>query len=165
MSIELPQPEGPSRAETACLHGLGDAKARAWLGLLRAHAEVTKAIDADLIAQIGLSLSAFEVLTRVAHAEDGHLRISDLAQAALLSQSRVSRLVDQLERDGLVARRACPADSRVVRVAVTDRGRELAERGRDLHLRGVQERVFAPLSEEQVEQLAAAFTAILAKRG
>jgi DNA-binding MarR family transcriptional regulator len=165
MSVEPLQPKGaPAAADTACLRGLGDARAQAWLGLLRTHATVTKAIDADLIAQVGLSLSAYEVLTRVAHAEDGHLRISDLAQAALLSQSRVSRLVDQLERDGLVVRKACPADSRVVRVKITRAGREVARRGHELHLRGVRERFFDALDDEQVEQLAAAFCAVLSAR-
>ena len=164
MSIELPPKATSVRADTACLRSLGETRAQAWLGLLRTHASVTKAIDADLIAQVGLSLSAYEVLTRVAHAENGHLRISDLAQAALLSQSRVSRLVDQLERDGLVVRRACPMDSRVVRVKVTDSGRKVAGRGDELHLRGVRERFFDALTDAQVEQLAAAFAAVLAPR-
>src|SRR3954453_8060986 len=77
----------------------------AWFGLLAAHAELTRGLDACLSSKHGLSLSAYEVLSRLAHADDGHLRMSALANCTQLSLSRVSRVIDMLEQRGLVERK------------------------------------------------------------
>src|SRR5690349_23639239 len=72
----------------------------AWLGLLQAHAELTRALDAGLHSRHALSLSAYEVLARLAHAENCILRMSQLAERTQLSLSRVSRVVDHLQERG-----------------------------------------------------------------
>ena len=151
------------QAPSTCLQQLPEPKRTAWLGLLRVHAALTKALDADLIANAGLSLSAFEVLARVACAPPGHLRISDLAHEALLSQSRVSRIVDALEADGYLERRACPGDSRVVHATITGRGRDVAARAMAIHAAGVERRFFAHLTDDQVRDLAAVWESVLGR--
>lgn len=125
----------------------------AWVGFLKAHSALVKALDADLIARHGLSLSAFEVLLRLSRSEEGYLRMSDVAQQAFLSQSRISRLVDQLVRDGLVERRACSRDSRVVYACITEQGRELLDRAEATHTAGVQQRFLSRLSAAERRQL------------
>src|SRR3954454_23193227 len=85
---------------------LPPAREAAWIGLLQAHHELTRAIDAALSAEHRLTLSAYEVLSRLAHADDGHLRMSQLAERSGLSLSRVSRVIDALEQRAVVARRS-----------------------------------------------------------
>jgi DNA-binding MarR family transcriptional regulator len=138
----------------AVLQQLSPEKRAAWIGFLQAHSLVTKALEADLIANFGLQLSAFEVLSRVAVADGGHLRMSDLAEQALLSQSRVSRLVTELEQRGLMQRRGCEKDTRVVYAGITDEGRELVERAQDPHSESIEERFFKGLSEKEISRLA-----------
>src|SRR4051812_10293659 len=92
---------------------------KAWFGLLSAHAELTRGLDACLSAKHGLTLSAYEVLSRLAHAEDGHLRMSEVADQSQLSLSRVSRVIDMLSDRGLAERKSCPTDSRVVHATIT----------------------------------------------
>ncbi len=148
----------PAR-EQRCMTGLrGDA----WVGFLRAHSSVVKALDADLIARHGLPLSAYEVLLRLALSENGYLRMSELAQQALLSQSRISRLVDQLCRDGLIERRSCETDSRVVYAAITDAGRARLEQAEATHSAGVEGRFFERLSDADLARLAEIWDQILA---
>ena len=125
----------------------------AWLGLLQAHAELTRSLDAELHADHGISLSAYEMLSRLAHCPDGRMRMSDLAQATKLSLSRVSRLMDQLEARGLVARRSCDSDSRIVYATIEPTGRELVRRAQDTFFSVVDERFFGRLSCAEVEQL------------
>ena len=154
---------GTQRAEHTgverCMTGLrGDA----WLGFLKAHSTVVKALDADLIARHGLPLSAYEVLLKLTLSEQGHLRMSDLAQQVLLSQSRISRLVDQLCNQGLVERRSCETDSRVVYAKITDAGRARLEDAEQTHSAGVQGRFFERLSEADLERLAEIWQQILA---
>src|SRR5690242_7531872 len=83
-------------------HGLSDEKRAAWVGFMKSHAALTKALDADLIANVGIPLSAFGVLFEIAYTDEGSLKMSDVAERARLSPSRVSRLVTELENRGLL---------------------------------------------------------------
>jgi DNA-binding MarR family transcriptional regulator len=143
----------PERAAPA-VQCLPPQRAAAWLGLLKAHGQLVRALDADLAARHRLSLRSLEVLSRLEHAVEGHLRMSELAEQALLSQSRASRLVGELERDGLVARAACPGDSRVVHVRITDAGRARLAEAQCTHFAALEERFFDRCSPEELRLLA-----------
>src|SRR3954468_19248429 len=136
MAIEEPTvlqtPEG--------LKYLPPAREAAWIGLLQAHSELTRGLDAQLVAAHGLTLSAYDVLSRLAHAEDGHLRMSMLAERSQLSLSRVSRVIDALEDRGLVARRSCPGDSRVVHATITEAGRTKVAEAQETFFEVVEQR-------------------------
>ena len=106
--------------------------------MLRAHASLTKELDAELRAGHGLPLSSYEVLLFLATAPDGAMRMSELASGVLLSRSGLTRLVDRLERAGLVERRECEDDARGLLAAITREGRELFAQGRGTHLAGVR---------------------------
>src|SRR5579875_3142436 len=84
--------------------------AEAWIGMLETHKRLTRALDAELERRHGLGLSALEVLGRLAASDRRRMRLSALAAASGLSLSRVSRIVDALERRGLVRRRPTPED-------------------------------------------------------
>ena len=155
---------GSEKTAEACeqvLPGMSEEKRAAWIGFLRTHAAITRALDADLVANLGIPLSAFEVLFGVANSNEGFLRMSEVAEHAMLSPSRVSRLVTELERRGLLERRSCPSDSRVVYAAITERGREVLARMQELHFEGIERRFFSPLSDEQIEQLGELWPRIL----
>src|ERR687890_2085245 len=74
-----------------------ESHADAWIGLLETHKQLTRALDGELIARHGLSLSALELLARLAAADDRQLHLTALATASGLSLSRVSRIIDALE--------------------------------------------------------------------
>ena len=136
----------------------------AWLGLLQAHAELTRSLDAELQAEHGCSLSAYEMLSRLALCPDGYMRMSDLASATGLSLSRVSRLVDQLEERGLVCRRSCEGDSRIVYAAIQDAGRDLVRRAQETFFAVVDERFFGRLSCAEVAQLGSLLERLVEQR-
>ena len=125
----------------------------AWIGILQAHSELTRALDAALSAGHGLSLSAYEVLSRLAHADGGHLRMTQLAERAQLSLSRVSRVIDALEARGLVARRSCAGDSRVVHATITGDGRAKVAEAQETFFEVVEQRFLGRLSCDEVGQL------------
>lgn len=129
--------------------------AQAFLGLVRAGDALARELDAELQRQHGLGLRAFEVLLFLAvFSAEGRLRMSELAENAPLSQSRVSRLVADMEARGLVGRSTAESDARGVVVTITDAGRERFREAQDTHLRGLQERLFGILSGREVRQLA-----------
>src|SRR4051794_23715314 len=86
----------------------------AWLRLLRAHATLTRRMDANLQAAHGLTINDYEVLLALARADDCRMRRVDLAGHVLLTQSGITRLLHGLERVGLVERADCETDRRVV---------------------------------------------------
>ena len=132
--------------------------AEAWIGLLETHKRLTRALDAELEAVHGLTLSALEVLSRLAKAENRSLGLSALAGACGLSLSRISRIIDSLEARGLVRRQTVESDARAVRGRLTEAGFDLVRRAQRTHFASVQRRFFEQLSDEDVATLARIFT-------
>ncbi|UYB43929.1 MarR family transcriptional regulator [Streptomyces sp. Je 1-4] len=93
-----------------------------WHGLLALHATVHNALEHELQAQHGLSVSEFEALELLVSSDHGKCRGQDLTQAVHLSQSAASRLVARLERGSLVERVMCDLDRRGIFVILTDEG-------------------------------------------
>lgn len=133
---------------------LSDRELLAWRGLLQVHAALTKALDADLEAQHGLPLTSYEVLLHLDHADAQRIRMSDLAAKVILSRSGLTRLVDRLERAGLVEREPCPSDQRGFNALITHEGREVFDAARQTHLSGVRERFLSHFSEDDLATMA-----------
>jgi len=110
----------------------------AWIRFLRAHAALTRELSADLVAEHGLTLNDYEVLLHLARAPEKRMRRVDLAESILLTASGITRLLEGLERAGLVERVLCDTDRRVVYAHLTDAGaRKLREAGRT-HVAGIE---------------------------
>ncbi len=109
----------------------------AWRGMLEVHARVTQQLDAQMHAQHGLSVSAYEVLMFLADAHQHRMRMSDIAQRVLLSRSGCTRLVDRLVDLGYVTRCAATTDGRGLYAELTDVGLETTKAARATHLEGV----------------------------
>lgn len=135
-----------------------DLHSDAWIGLLETHKRLTRALDAQLEAEHGLTLSALEALGRLAAAPNRSLQLSGLAGACGLSLSRISRIMDALEARGLVERRPVPGDARAVEGHLTDAGLALVRRAQCSHFAAVQERFFEQLSDDEIAALAAIFS-------
>jgi len=118
----------------------------AWRGFLRVHSAFTKELDADLLTEHGLTLSGYEVLLHLSESPGGCARMSDIAASVLLSRSGLTRLVDRLERDGLVRREGVQGDARGSNAVLTAAGRRAFTAARRTHLTGVRERFLEPLS-------------------
>jgi DNA-binding MarR family transcriptional regulator len=110
----------------------------AFVALLRAHAGLTRRLNAELVQEHGLTLSDFEVLLRLSRAPDRRMRRVDLAGQVYLSASGVTRLLDGLERHGLVERASCSSDRRVVYAVLTNAGLERLQAAADSHFGEVE---------------------------
>jgi DNA-binding MarR family transcriptional regulator len=126
----------------------------AWRGMLRVHSALVKALDAELLAEHDLPLSSYEVLINLQAAPDRRRRMAELADSVLLSRSGMTRLVDRLERDGLLERDTCTSDGRGCYAVLTDAGEALLARARATHLDGVRERFLRHFLEDDLRQLA-----------
>jgi DNA-binding MarR family transcriptional regulator len=153
----------------ACPYVVGDdglarwsaLHAGAWLGLLQAYRHLTRELDAQLGTAYGLSLSGLELLGRLATCEEHRMRLSVLAGDTGLSLSRVSRLVDALERRGLVQRQPCPEDARATNAWLTDAGLQLTRKAQAAHIHAVQRCFFDHLDSEELRVLATVFARLV----
>jgi DNA-binding MarR family transcriptional regulator len=141
-------------ARTDCAGWRCTAELEAWRGLLKVHACIMKTLDAELEAAHGLPLTSYEALIHLADAPEQRMRMCDLANRVHLSRSGMSRLVDRLERDGLIERVACDCDARGAYAALTPRGQAVLEAARPTHLEGIRRRFLAHFSEDELRQLA-----------
>jgi DNA-binding MarR family transcriptional regulator len=117
---------------------LADHELAAWRGMLEVHARVTQQLDGEMRVEHGISLSAYEVLMFLADAPDHRLRMSEIAQRALLSRSGCTRLVDRLARLGYVGRSAATTDGRGLYAQLTEAGVEKIRSARTTHHAGVR---------------------------
>ena len=126
----------------------------AWRGFLRVHCAVIRDLDAALVTAHDMPLTSYEVLLYIDGTRDGRMRMSDLAESVLLSRSGVTRLVDRLEKAGMVRRDNCAEDARGAYAVITTAGRRALADARLTHHAGVRERFLRHLSAEEREQLA-----------
>lgn len=133
----------------------------AWRGFLRVHSRLTRELDAELAAAHGIPLSSYEVLLFLNDAPDGRLRMAQLADSVLLSPSGLTRLVDRLEKAGLVKRESCPSDGRGFEAVITDHGRAAFAEARPTHLSGVRRRFLEHFSAEEMRTMSRYFERVL----
>ena len=136
--VGVNQPAGP------------DPVVSTWRAIAASHAAASAALEHELGRRHGLGVSEFEVLDRLAESERQKFRAQELADAVHLSQSALSRLIDRLERHGLVERSLCDADRRGIYVSLTEAGRrrhaEAAPTHRDVLASVLAATMTAPLS-------------------
>ena len=132
---------------------LDEQDLRAWRGMLRVHAALTRALDAQLQEEHGLGVSSYEVLMFVGDAGGQRLRMSEIADRVLLSRSGLTRLVDRLVRDGLLERSACADDARGAFAELTAAGRTRLDAARATHLEGVRRFYLDHLTDDDRRRL------------
>lgn len=124
---------------------------RAFTALVRAHASATRHLSALLTAEHGLTISDYEVLLRLARAPDRRLRRVDLAEQVLLTASGITRLLDGLERGGLVERGSCASDRRVVYAVLTDAGLAKVREASRSHVAQIDDLFAERFGEDELE--------------
>lgn len=139
----------PSHADA-----LDEVEMRAWRGLLCTHAALAKRLDSELERVHGLPLTSFEVLHHVGAAPSARMRMCDLADSIHLSRSGLTRLVDRLERDGLLERCSCDHDARGAYACLTSPGREQLALAKGTYIAAVREHFLAHFDESELGVLA-----------
>jgi DNA-binding MarR family transcriptional regulator len=136
-------PDAPARRSVPTREQLAS-----WRSFLRAHALVIRALETELVAEQQLSLAAYDVLVQLVEAPGHRLRMTELADAVLLSRSGVTRLVDRLEKAGLVSRCRVAGDGRGVAAQLTEAGVNRLRTASRTHLTGVMRHFVDPLDDD-----------------
>src|SRR5438093_4214740 len=132
---------------------------QAWDALLRAHATLLRQLETDLESKTGLALADFDVLAQLAIAGCS-LRMTELADHALVSRSGMTRRVTRLVQEGLVRRAHADADGRGVVVQLTKSGLNRLTVAAPVHMRGVSDLFLTKLDEQELAVLESALAKV-----
>ncbi len=125
----------------------------AFVRLANAHAAMQRAFNQELQAAGGITVTDFEVLRRLVDADGGRMRRVDLAYAAGVTASGMTRLLEGLERGGLVMKAHCTEDHRVTYAVITDTGRQVFECAARTHLESLRSLFEERFTEGEITQL------------
>ena len=114
----------------------------AWVSFLRGHAALTRALNAQLVADHGLTINDYEVLLRLSRAPDHRMKRIELAQSVVLTPSGITRLLDGLQAAGWVDKASCAGDARITYAVLTDAGSEKLHGAAESHLADI-DRLFS----------------------
>ena len=131
---------------------IDDEQLRTWRAFLRAHSTMLRRIARDLEQADLPPLTWYDVLAALRDApEPQGLKQVELAERVLLSNSGLSRLIDRIEKAGLVARVRCPGDRRSLNIQLTDEGREMLAQMWPVYARGIAEDFLPALGSNACE--------------
>lgn len=130
------------------------AAVHAWVRLMRAQRLALAAIEQDLKAAGLPPLGWYDVLLELVRAEDGKLRPYEIEERILLAQHNLSRLLDRMEKEGLVRRETFADDGRGRWVVLTDAGRAMQSRMWSVYGPAIQKHVGRKLDDASAAQLA-----------
>lgn len=127
--------------------------AEAWGAILRTHAALVPEMDRRLQDSAGLPLRWYDVLLELSDAPDARLTMGELADRVVLSRTRVSRVVDELETVGLVRRLVNEEDRRSAYAVLTAAGRRSFDAAAPIYRRSITSLFAASLSDDELALL------------
>jgi DNA-binding MarR family transcriptional regulator len=134
-----------------------------WRAMMRIVLALPRRLDADLVRTVGMTANEYTTLMCLSEAPHRELRMSDLANAAALSASRMTRLVDDLQARGLVTKRTSAQDARGTVAKLTPAGLARLKKAWPTHLASVRDRVFDHVDPGTVTEAAQALSKIAAQ--
>jgi DNA-binding MarR family transcriptional regulator len=142
-----------------------DLACDAWGALLQVHAGLVPELDKELRRRTGLPLAWYDVLLELRSAPDRRLTMSELGDRVVLSRSRVSRVVDELVAEGLVARETNPADARSAHAVLTAAGRRRFREAAPVYVSGIERGFATGLSEAELRTITGALQRVRERLG
>ena len=142
---------------------LNETEEAFWRALMRIVLSLPRRLDSDLMRTVGLAANEYTTLMCLSEAPGRELRMADLANAAALSASRMTRIVDDLQTRGLVTKRASSEDGRGNVAKLTPAGLAKLKQAWPTHLASVRDRVFDNVDPGTIPQAARALSEIAAQ--
>ena len=133
--------------------GFSQIEQDAWGGFLGAYACINRMVDADLQEHSRITHVEYEILLRLSWEERHRLRIQDLAAQSILTRSGVSRVVERLEKAGLVIREGASEDRRGAYAVLTEAGTERFRTAAQAHIAFVREHFLGLFNDQELKQM------------
>jgi DNA-binding MarR family transcriptional regulator len=133
--------------------GPGDWRVAVWRSFLRAYLVVIRELERELETEADLPLAWYDVLLTLAQAPERRLRMAQLADRVMLSRSGLTRLVDRLEKEGLVCRERSSDDARGMFTVLQPEGLRRLRQAVPVHLAGIQRHWLSHFDDTELQTL------------
>jgi DNA-binding MarR family transcriptional regulator len=133
---------------------LDGAALEAWRSYLQSHASIVRVLDAELVAEHGMTTRDYEVLLYLSQAPDRKLPMSALAESTMLTRSGITRLIDGLVDCDLIERVSCANDARVSYAHLTDAGYAKLRDAGFTHTASIRRLFLEQFTGEEIDMLA-----------
>jgi DNA-binding MarR family transcriptional regulator len=141
---------------------LNPREMKAWRSYITASRRLLEALDSDLDGH-DLSMADYEVLAQLSDAPNRRMRMSELAEIAMLSKSRLSHRMKVMEKAGWVRREVCSDDKRGSYAVMTEKGWRAIVKAAPDHVESVRNRFVDNLTSKDQEELAKIFDRVTTK--
>jgi DNA-binding MarR family transcriptional regulator len=141
---------------------LNPREMKAWRSYIIASRRLLEALDSDLDGH-DLSMADYEVLAQLSDAPDRRMRMTELAEIAMLSKSRLSHRMKVMEKAGWVRREVCSEDKRGSFAVMTEKGWRAIVKAAPDHVESVRSRFVDNLTAKDQEELAKIFDRVTTK--
>ncbi|RYG42662.1 MarR family transcriptional regulator [bacterium] len=130
---------------------------QAWIAFFTAQLDLNREIGKAMQTEAGIGMEEYGVLLGLEISENGMMRMGEISDRVSLTPSGVTRLVDRLEKDGLVCRKSCPSDRRALHCVITPAGLAKREEAWEVYRREIENRFASKLDEEEAETVTEVF--------
>jgi DNA-binding MarR family transcriptional regulator len=120
-----------------------------WRAFVNAHAGVIRKIEKDLAERHQVPLIWYDVLVALYQSPGKKLRMTELADKVVLTPSGITRLVEKLEKEGLVRRERTEEDRRGAYTVLTREGKRAFLKAWPTYEQGIQQYFVSQLSEDE----------------
>ena len=141
---------------------LNPREMKAWRSYIIASRRLLDALDLDLAAH-DLTMADYEVLALLSESKERRMRMSELAELAMLSKSRLSHRMKVMEKIGWVKRQACEVDKRGSWAVMTEKGWKAIVKAAPDHVNSVRNRLIDHLTTKDQEDISKIFERVQAK--
>ncbi|NEW05716.1 MarR family transcriptional regulator [Paenibacillus sp. SYP-B3998] len=124
-----------------------------WRLFIKTHALIIEKIEQNLASEKKVPLTSYDVLIALFEAPDKRLRMHELGNKVVLSRSGLTRLVDRLEKQGLLVRERSDADRRGAYAKLTREGKRELLRAWPIYAKGIQEHFISAMGLEEMQSL------------
>ncbi|MEU1805800.1 MarR family transcriptional regulator [Streptomyces sp. NPDC019937] len=131
---------------------LNDDEQRTWLAYVQARMLLEDHLDRQLQRDAGMPHIYYSLLVKLSWAPRHQMRMTELAEAAKITRSRLSHAITRMEKDGWVRREDCPSDKRGQNAVLTEKGFDVLKQTAPGHVHAVRSAIFDRLTSEQIAQ-------------
>ncbi|MGI9534846.1 MAG: MarR family winged helix-turn-helix transcriptional regulator [Thermodesulfobacteriota bacterium] len=131
---------------------LSNEETTAWMGFVKSQQYLIEKVEDELKLKGFPPLTWYDVLLELDKAHEGSLRLNDLGKKVLLNKYSVTRLIDRLEKEGLVSRDACQIDGRGIFACITQKGRELRKSMWPVYYNVIKEHFLSQFNKDELSQ-------------
>ena len=127
---------------------------KAWTGFIKSQQQLLDKVEGALKKRDLPPLSWYDILWELEKSQDGSLRLNDIGEKVLLNKYNITRLIDRMEKDGLVSREACKMDGRGVFACITNKGKKLRKKMWPVYESVINENFLSHFNKKELKQLA-----------